>query len=129
MGIRIMRANGSRFERTSLGIPWRDIVAACDVKLLFNWLYVSPVRIPISTLSHDDIQDVILTVDGVPEEDGTSFETTLDFVNPLVIEVHPCRPRPDDSAWLSIIPETAGSEIAVGGDGVKTPLSTSCVAE
>jgi hypothetical protein len=83
----------------------------------------------MSTLSQDNIQAVLLTVDGVPEENGASFETTLHFVNPLIIEVHPRGPRSDKFAWLSIFPETFGSEIAVGGDGVQTPLSTRCMAE
>ena len=42
IGMKMIRAKGSRFDRTSLGRPLVIIVAACEVKLLFSWLYVSP---------------------------------------------------------------------------------------
>ena len=38
IGIRIMRAKGSRFPITSFGKPWVCMVAACEVKLLLIWL-------------------------------------------------------------------------------------------
>jgi hypothetical protein len=38
----MIKANGSRLDKTSFGKPLVVIVAACDVRLLFNWLYVSP---------------------------------------------------------------------------------------
>lgn len=42
MGMKMIRAKGSRLDNTSLGKPCVDMVAACDGRLLFNWLYVSP---------------------------------------------------------------------------------------
>lgn len=43
-GIKMISAKGSRFDNTSFGSPLVTIVAAWDVKLLFIWLYVSPVN-------------------------------------------------------------------------------------
>ena len=42
IGMKMIKANGSRLDKTSFGKPLVVIVAACDVRLLFNWLYVSP---------------------------------------------------------------------------------------
>jgi hypothetical protein len=50
MGMKMTRAKGSRLERTSLGRPWVDMVAAWEVKLLFSWLYVSPVIAHVSSV-------------------------------------------------------------------------------
>lgn len=38
MGMKIMRVNGSMFDRRSFGMPCVSIVAAWDVKLLLIWL-------------------------------------------------------------------------------------------
>ena len=43
IGIRMISASGSRFDRTSLGKPCVAMVAAWEVKLLLIWLYVNPV--------------------------------------------------------------------------------------
>lgn len=51
MGIKTTRAIGSKFDSISLGSPWVDMVAACETKLLFNWLYVSPFFIKSTSTS------------------------------------------------------------------------------
>ena len=38
MGMKMIRAKGSRLDKISLGKPLTTIVAACDVKLLLSWL-------------------------------------------------------------------------------------------
>ena len=40
--MKMIRANGSKLDSTSFGIPWVAIVAAWDVRLLLIWLYVNP---------------------------------------------------------------------------------------
>jgi hypothetical protein len=35
-GIKMIKANGSRLDRTSFGMPFRVIVAACEVRLLLS---------------------------------------------------------------------------------------------
>ena len=40
--MKMIKANGSKLDRTSFGRPWVAIVAAWDVKLLLIWLYVNP---------------------------------------------------------------------------------------
>ena len=42
MGMKMMSAKGSRFDKISLGRPCVSMVAACEVRLLFNWLKQSP---------------------------------------------------------------------------------------
>lgn len=42
IGMKIMRAKGSKLDNTSFGRPLVTIVAAWDVKLLLIWLYVNP---------------------------------------------------------------------------------------
>jgi hypothetical protein len=45
MGMKMTREMGFRFVITSLGTPLRVMVAACEVKLLFIWLYESPTMV------------------------------------------------------------------------------------
>jgi len=57
-GIRIIRAKGSKLERTSLGTPCVDMVAACDVRLLLSWLYVNPTRTSVASKIKGESRDV-----------------------------------------------------------------------
>jgi len=54
----------------------------------------------------------ILTIDREPEEDFASQESTSDFISPLVVESHPCRPGVH-LGWLNIIPELWLGEVPV----------------
>lgn len=38
MGMKRIKAKGSKFDKTSLGTPWVLMTAACEVMLLVNWL-------------------------------------------------------------------------------------------
>src|SRR3569833_2677948 len=39
MGMKTIRARGSRFVKMSLGSPFSFITAACNTKLLLSWLF------------------------------------------------------------------------------------------
>jgi len=78
----------------------------------------------------DKLQHSIHTVDGEPGEDGASLESTLDFINPVVIESHPRRTLTInllDLAGLGRLPEIISHKVAPCGDGVPRPAATSVV--
>lgn len=63
-------------------------------------------------------------VDGEPAEDGAGLETTLDFVNPLVIEGNPGRALAlDKLAGLGTFPEIRSSHVLVELNGVEGPAT------
>jgi hypothetical protein len=41
-GMKMIKAKGSKLDKTSFGTPLVVIVAAWEVKLLLIWLYVNP---------------------------------------------------------------------------------------
>ena len=66
----------------------------------------------------------IRTVDGEPEEDRGSLESTLDFIDPLIVECHPCwLSFAVESAGLGGFPEVVGGQLAEGSDGVPVPAT------
>ncbi len=53
-----------------------------------------------------------LTVNGVPQEDGASFEATTNLVNPLIVKSHPGRTvLASEVAWLRTVPEIRGIQV------------------
>ena len=63
-----------------------------------------------------------------PAEDTASFETALDLVHPLIIEVHPFGSN-SLLAWLCVIPEISSSQVLVSPGRVQAPLATSSEPE
>ena len=70
-----------------------------------------------------------LTPNGVPEEDTASLKATLDFINPLIVEVHPRGLRANNLAWLSVLPKSRSIEVLVGRNRVQAPFAFSSVSE
>lgn len=69
------------------------------------------------------------TVDRVPQEDSASLQTTLDFINPLVVVLHPRRALALDLTWLSTVPESWGREVLPHPPRVQTPFALRRVCE
>ena len=81
MGMKMRRAKGSRLLMTSFGRPFVTIVAACDVKLLTIWLYVSPAD-PVAVSIYDDTPQPSQLKDGHSHQSGY-HRNTLQALNPL----------------------------------------------
>src|SRR5580704_13266356 len=114
-GIRMIRASGSRLEKMSLGRPCRFMTAACEVRLLLIWLYVSPglVSLLLPKMGRR-------TVERVPQEHGAGAEATRDLVDPRVVVRHPgAAARRVDLRRLDGLPERAVVEAAVRAHGVR----------
>jgi hypothetical protein len=70
------------------------------------------------------------TVYGGPQRHSAGLEPSLDFVHPLIIEIHPLwsvlNAQP---TWLDTLPEKRVVEIADGAQGIEAPPATGGVSK
>jgi hypothetical protein len=98
------------------------MVAACEVRLLLSWLYVSPVKYRRLVSKRENGNTAERTVDGVPEEYRACFEASLNLVDPLIVECHPCGPVLTTlPTGLSILPEIISVKVPPCLDWVEMP--------
>jgi hypothetical protein len=65
------------------------------------------------------------TVYREPAKHGAGLEPSLDFVDPLIVEIHPLGSALDaQPTWLDTLPEKWVIEIADGTQGIETPPAT-----
>lgn len=127
-GIKITIVIGSMFERMSLGRPCVDISAACEIRLLFSWLYVSPVAILLQK-PYSRTTKKAPTVNWVPSKDTARLHPALYFVYPLVIEGHPRRSLSNRlTTWFCVLPKSRGTQVLICRNRVQAPPSTRGVA-
>ena len=123
MGMKRMSAKGSRLESTSFGTPFVTIVAAWETRLLFSWLYVSPVKRPRQYMT-PFIKYGRRTVDGEPAEHAARLEAALDLVDPLVVERHPRGTVLSlKVAGLDVFPKVCSGQVPHGLKRVQRPTA------
>ena len=132
MGMKMMSAKGSRFDKISLGRPCVSMVAACEVRLLFNWLKQSPAHThtrksswPVHT--RDKERDP-RTEDREPRKDAASLETTPDLVYPIVVKLHPLGFLADHLGGLGALPEIISGKLSEASDGVPAETTAKSVS-
>jgi len=58
-------------------------------------------------------------VQRVPEENLTGDQTSTDFINPGIIESHPCWLVGTKVRWLGDIPESGSLDVSAESDGIQ----------
>lgn len=69
------------------------------------------------------------TVQWEPTEHSASFESTPNFINPIVIKSHPGWPLPFDVTRLSILPKVISSHVFESPIWVPAPSTPSSITE
>ena len=127
-----MSAKGSRFDKISLGRPCVSMVAACEVRLLFNWLKQSPAHTHENR--HGPFTREIYkkrdprTEDREPRKDAASLETTPDLVHPVVVKLHPLGFLADHLGGLGALPEIISGKLSDASDGVPAETTAKSVS-
>jgi hypothetical protein len=99
------------------------MVAACEVRLLFIWLYESPGHTYISSaITGRGRGEEGLTVERDPSKARASPKATSDLVDPRIVELHPARLVGAEVAGLDVFPEALALEVLARLHGVDGPF-------